>query len=762
MKSKFKNLIKFSPVTFVFIIAILFVIFYLVYIIVGWNGYLTDEAGRFAKNEAQQQSNIIDTQLEQLMANIEEVASDFAVSKDEAEFKAKMAIINNSTPFSYFRYFKNGELYTDDGSQALKDSLTSKYIEAPEVMAFAGTQNTAMSVDYIDKIDNACSIAFYVPIVDNDLMDGFVGVYNVRNLDKLLNYKEVNSKAVGYSMVRVNGDVVFGNFSGTISNTSNLYTFLNGYASSSAIDIKIEAIKEDINKDSDGYVTYTIEEKDYVFAYSIIDVNNQKFVFVKMYLATDIANDVLKAPVTLTGVLITASLFFIIIILYQLFINNKYNAYMSRFANIDDMLGCSNYAKFQKDAVQIINENKNAKFALFYISIRQYSYMKEHFGEEKCNQTLLFISETLKKFLSHNETYGHVHDDNFVVLMYFNETQEVIDRFNVIYSIIYNFAFDKEAKYNIRLSAGVFCIDKNNNSNPITDMIDRAIDAKKVNNLSAINKYTIYDDSTRKEFNREASLESKMQLALEQMHFKVYLQPKQNLNTERIEGAEALVRWDDIQMGQIMPNDFIPLFERNGFIEQLDKFMYISVCKYISDYVKQGKRVVPISVNVSRVTAIKENFVEFYVNTKNKYGIADKFLMLEFTESFAYENYDVIRKIIHDLRKNGIMCSVDDFGSGYSSLNLIKEITMDELKMDRSFLKQGIDSKRDDIMISTIIKMAKNFGMKVTQEGVETIGEKERLKKLGCDVIQGYYYARPMSKEDFGEYLHNLMMHYKD
>jgi len=765
MKVKLKKLIRFSPVSFVFIIAILLVIFYLVYILVGWNDYLAREAGSIAEKEAQQQATLIDTELSQLMANIEEVSSDFSASKSDNDFVLKMDIINDSLPFSYFRYFKDGKLYTQEGSEALKYEDTDNYIEASQVMAYNGTEEKAMSAVYTDKTDNKRCIAFYIPIFDCDLMNGFVGVYNVDKLDDLINYKDINSKAVGYSFSDLNGNIIFGNYSGSNINTyaDNVFTFLTSYAGVETPELceeQNQKVINDIKNLIDGYQIYDVDGKDYVFAYSILTVNDQSFMFSKMYLASNIADGSLNAPVDLIGVLIAASLVFIVMILYHLFINNKYSDYICRFADKDNMLGCSNYPKFQKDAAEIITKNKNTKFAVLYVNIRRYSYLKEHFGEEKSNNALMFISDTFKKFLTHNETYGHIYDDSFAVLLHFKDVNEMTNRFNIIYTIIYKFALDKAISYNVKLTAGIYCASEDSNL-PITDMLDRAMDAQKINNLSAISKYTIYDDSFRTEFTKEAAIEAKMETALASDQFKVYLQPKLNLHTDKIDGAEALVRWEEADHKIIMPNDFIPLFERNGFVDKLDKYMYTVVCKYISDYVKAGERIVPISVNVSRVTAIQDDFLDFYINTKNKYAIADGFLVLEFTESFAYENYEVLRKLVNELRKNGILSSIDDFGSGYSSFNLLKEIKMDELKMDRLFLKEGIDSKRDDIMISTVINMAKDFGMKVTQEGIETAEEKERLIKLGCDVIQGYYYSRPMSKEDFGGYLRDLMMHYK-
>ena len=159
--------------------------------------------------------------------------------------------------------------------------------------------------------------------------------------------------------------------------------------------------------------------------------------------------------------------------------------------------------------------------------------------------------------------------------------------------------------------------------------------------------------------------------------------------------------------------------------------------------------VVPIAVNVSRVTATQEDFINFYIGNKQKYNIPDGFIILEFTESFAMEDYDTIERIVNKLRQNGIRCSIDDFGSGYSSFNILKNICMDELKLDRFFLEKGLDDDRDNKLLMTVISLAKSLGMKVVQEGVETREMYERVAAMGCDVLQGYYYAKAIPIEEY-------------
>jgi EAL domain-containing protein (putative c-di-GMP-specific phosphodiesterase class I) len=179
----------------------------------------------------------------------------------------------------------------------------------------------------------------------------------------------------------------------------------------------------------------------------------------------------------------------------------------------------------------------------------------------------------------------------------------------------------------------------------------------------------------------------------------------------------------------------------------------MEVLRYFSAATERAEPVFPISVNVSRVTAMSEDFLDFYVGRKKQFGIADGFLTLELTESFAMENFERIREIVDVLHKNGIRCSVDDFGSGYSSFNIIKHIPFDELKIDRIFLDNGIDRGRDDVIIKTVIDLATSLRLSVVQEGVETEEMFRRVVDMGCEVIQGYLYSKPQSLEEFRTFL---------
>ncbi|EFS27535.2 hypothetical protein FUAG_03050 [Fusobacterium ulcerans ATCC 49185] len=247
---------------------------------------------------------------------------------------------------------------------------------------------------------------------------------------------------------------------------------------------------------------------------------------------------------------------------------------------------------------------------------------------------------------------------------------------------------------------------------------------------------------------KEKNIEDNMEHALENNEFIVYFQPKVELKTNKIAGAEALVRWQDPKKGLIPPDEFIPIFEKNGFITKLDIYVFEEVCKTIRKWLNEGINPIPVSVNLSRMHLQNPNFLKKYKEIQEKYEVPADLLEIELTETLVFENFEQLKKVIDDIHQMGFSCSIDDFGSGYSSLNLLKEIPVDILKLDRIFFSKKND-KRGNSVIESIISLAKKLNMTTISEGVETISQVEFLRKADCDLVQGYVYSKPLAKDDF-------------
>ena len=246
-----------------------------------------------------------------------------------------------------------------------------------------------------------------------------------------------------------------------------------------------------------------------------------------------------------------------------------------------------------------------------------------------------------------------------------------------------------------------------------------------------------------------------MHEALNHGDFVFYLQPKYSLKTRTIAGAEALVRWIHPGKGLIPPDSFIPLFERNGFVTEIDFYMLEQVCQKMRTWLDKNYNVVPISINLSRQHLQKEETLSKISEVVSKYEIPVNLLEFELTESAMFEKMVFLADFGQKLRKSGFSISIDDFGSGYSSLNMLKDVEVDVLKLDKAFFENE-NQERGNQVISKFIELSKSLHMKVVSEGVETQEQVDFLTEVGCDMVQGYYFARPMPADEFEEkYLKN-------
>lgn len=250
--------------------------------------------------------------------------------------------------------------------------------------------------------------------------------------------------------------------------------------------------------------------------------------------------------------------------------------------------------------------------------------------------------------------------------------------------------------------------------------------------------------------NSKNSIEKSLNKALEKGEFEIYLQPKYNSESDSIVGAEALARWNNRNDGIVSPEVFIPILEKNKNIVKLDMYMFEEACKIISRWSKNNVSLVPISINISKITMSEnDNFVIDLKNIIKKYDIDTRFLEIELTERIMFRETNKIVFIIKEIKKIGIKVSLDDFGAGYSSLNILKNIPIDIIKLDKLFLDKRDISEKGKIVIKNIINMANELGLEVVAEGVEFLEQSQFLKSVGCEVVQGYLYGKPMTIREF-------------
>lgn len=434
--------------------------------------------------------------------------------------------------------------------------------------------------------------------------------------------------------------------------------------------------------------------------------------------------------------------------------NAKLIEQLKKLAYYDSLSGIKNKEKFRKDSMYILKNYYQDNFYLVQLDVNKFKYINEMFGYAEGNKILIHISQVLNNNTNKYEICARMDNDHFILLIACSTEDELLNRLSKINKEICNLSTTNSSKYKIVMSSGIYKITKKDDIKKIDLLIDRANIAAKSKKEKYEHSYSFFNEETRNRLYKEKRLEDNMNKALEKGEFIVYYQPKYSLNdVNEIEGAEALIRWNSPEFGFISPIDFVPLFEKNGFIVNIDMFVFEEVCKTLNKWINKGYTPVPISVNMSRVHLYRDNFIENITDLISKYNISPEFIELELTESVVFDNLNILIDIMKKIKEIGFLISMDDFGSGYSSLNLLKDLSFDILKLDRGFLIETTDTKRGKIIISKIVEMAKAIDIKVICEGVETYEQVEFLREIDCDKVQGYLFAKPMVLDEFEKHL---------
>ena len=411
-------------------------------------------------------------------------------------------------------------------------------------------------------------------------------------------------------------------------------------------------------------------------------------------------------------------------------------------ATYDELTGVYNKQAFYAKTKEMLLDNPDKNFDLLRINIERFKVLNDLFGESTGDKLLRYIGKFLKEINLPLCVSGRLYADNFVVC-YEAGKGDSRRMINTLQMVADSFAINNRTI----LSFGLYRID--DKTLPVSVMCDRANMALWKAKGNFKNPYCEYDEKMRQQVLKEQKIINAMEMAIQNKEFTLYLQPKYNIEKGTIIGAEALVRWISQEDGFISPGDFIPVFENNGFVYEVDKFIWEESCRYLRKWLDEGREVNPISVNVSRIDLYDPKLVKHLVDLREKYQLPSQYLELEITESAYTEDPEQIISITRQLREAGFVILMDDFGTGYSSLNMLKDIQIDVLKLDMGFLKSSDYSAKGGNILTAILKMAESLKMQTIAEGVETKEQVEFLKSIGCKYVQGFYYSKPLPVDEF-------------
>lgn len=414
---------------------------------------------------------------------------------------------------------------------------------------------------------------------------------------------------------------------------------------------------------------------------------------------------------------------------------------------LDDLTGIYNRQGFFAATEQLLSEYPDIPFCIIYWNIRKFRVTNDLFGWDSGNQVLIHWANTLRGCL-HDEyaVYGRLEHDNFVCCVpeRFLDNKEWTKLGEISYS-----AGDTE--YHFFSCCGLYRV--TDRSVPITTMLDKARVAMESIKNNYMTLYAWYSEEMWQSLLEEQRMNSEFKTAIAEKQFQVYYQPICRASDGLITSAEALIRWIHPTRGMISPGTFIPLFEKNGFISILDRYVWDEVCAMQQSRLDQGLSTVPVSVNVSRVEFYNPTLCEDIRDIAKSHNVSPDLVKIEITESAYADNPVQVQEAVKKLHTYGFTVLMDDFGSGYSSLNMLKDLPIDILKIDMRFLDSLEESQKASIVLESIIRLAKWMKLGVVSEGVETQREWEYLRSVECDSVQGYYFYRPMPREDFMQLL---------
>ncbi len=421
----------------------------------------------------------------------------------------------------------------------------------------------------------------------------------------------------------------------------------------------------------------------------------------------------------------------------------------------DQLTGLLNRSSFSERVEDMIANDGAApaeKYMVVYFDVQRFKTVNDMLGIAEGDRLLKHIAKVVTRAVEGKGEACRIGSDRFALII--KCQKENRDSFvEKLFEDISGF----DLPFEITCNAGIFVIE---NGQLLADAaIDRAIMAQAPIKGSYTRRFNYYTEVLREMLLTEQEITGMMKAALEGEQFMIHYQPQYNHSTGMLVGAEALVRWHHPEKGLIPPGRFIPVFEKNGFITKLDLYVFEKVCVFLRGCIDKNLPVVPVSTNLTRYDIFSPNFIEMLEETREKYQVPPKYIRVEITESAALGNSQFINAAVKKLHNYGYIVEMDDFGSGYSSLNILKDIDFDIIKLDMRFLESEQGGKnRGGTILSSVVRMVNWLGLPIIAEGVETIQQADFLKSIGCDYVQGFLYSRPLGQEAYEELLNGTQI----
>lgn len=701
-----------------------------------------EEAKQYLQEIVVQHSN---TMLIEHSGNFQTLNALASFIEESSSFDQKMLLRFLETESQHNNFLRMGFVTPDKTGYFIDTDGTTHYNEDLSGEDFIDAVlkgKNAISEPMDDKFSDHIVNVYGVPLYQNgEVIGALTATSNSEDFLGIIDQNIFNGNAYIH-IINSNGDFVLRSNHAVIKNDMD-NIFDGGDISS---DTK-QAILDSVGKGESSFSTFNYKGQQYWATITPLGINDWHLFCVvpRNYLSSNY--DTLTT--VFFAIMFCITILFTLLFLYIYHIIKKGREEILRLAYYDTLTGAYNRNKFILEMPKLLKNPSG--YAFVVMNINGFKFVNEFYGYDAGDMLLKHIASVFSRGIGSQELFYRDNADRFGIIMRFTDKDALIERLKDFQEQIHDFKLSQNQNYHILCNFGVRIIEGPASARPrdydgIMDHALLALNSVKGNEVDSI---AFYDNDLHQKAIKQTLIESRMWSALDNHEFIMYLQPKYDLKTGRIHSAEALVRWRTADGTMIYPDEFIPVFERNGFITRLDMYMLEEACRHQAVWKAKGYSLIPVSVNQSRVFFYDAEYLDKFQEIINQYEVDPSLIILEVTEGIAMTNLEQIKDVITRLHDMGFCISMDDFGSGYSSLNILKELPIDELKLDRVFLADTENPGRSESIMRNIIRLAAELSITTVAEGVETSAQADLLKSISCDIAQGYYFSRPMPAEEF-------------
>lgn len=687
---------------------------------------------------------LIGLQLKNQCDTVEKLAEEIDTNIVKTDMKSAVERLNGIDVTGALKRYGFASL--DRKCYYISEDGTRTYSTIPESNHLQDAVNaggiTIYRLDQNQSIDNKSAVfIIQIPVIkDGNALGIFYFTYDINDIRELLSTNSFGGQE-HFAIVGNDGEIIASSVFDVFDKKNIKDVF--GAMSESGKDV-YNKITDDMTAKQSGIIRAKniYKSYDYYFYYSPLGFNDWYIVsYVPQNVVNSQRNTVLAYIFFMCFFLITVFILFGIYIATE---ENQKKKEIDQMLYTDSITGGASYAKFCVDAKKLLRKSKD-NFVFIIMDIDYFKLVNDYYGYEQGNKTLRFIYSVWEELLGSDGIVCRIAADRFAVLMHCNSKDDAEKTVTEFSRRCHKYYDVTSADYILTPSIGIYFI--KNGETDLQSMQTKAVMAKSTVKGHREKVFAVYSKALKQTLSERKKLEDELEIAIENKTLKLYFQPQVDAVTQKVCGAEALVRWQRANGDFVPPDEFVSLAEEKDLIKLLDRLILEEVCKYQAKWQALGLPAIDFSVNLSQKSLTADRIAEKCTETVKNAGADINRIHLEITETTIFKSTNLFIKILRRLRKSGFKILLDDFGTGYSSLTLLKSMPVDILKLDKSFIDNYGD-KRGEAVIECIIEMTKRLNIEVIAEGVETEEQYQYLRNLECNMIQGYLFGKPMTFEE--------------